>query len=344
MANQKETFSVKSMSKKRELILFAYFCQLSRINVLSNMSSSIFYKSIVFSILALLLASCGTKKGAVSHTTKPIQHDIVEYGKQYLNAPYRYAGKGPGSFDCSGYTSFVFGKFGYRLNSSSAGQARQGVAINKKSDLDIGDLVFFEGRSRNGRVGHVGIVNDVHKHGRFSFIHASTTNGVIISSSEEPYYRARYLRGGRIIKDIPKKPHESKAEESAVAENNYIKAQERVIYKETDDGFVAINSETGKPLEGGLAVSPERTSKPVKNKEEEDKKKNEDAKIRQTAIRVSEESLVTRPNRTTHKVKPGETLYSIAKTHRCSIEQLKKWNPDIEISAIQAGDKLHIYQ
>ena len=245
------------------------------------MSSSSYYKLLVFSILALLLASCGSKKSAVSHQTKAVQHDVVEYGKKYLNTPYRYAGTGPSSFDCSGYTSFVFRKFGYNLNPSSAGQARQGDAINSTSDLEVGDVVFFEGNSRNGRVGHVGIVSDIRKGGRFKFIHASTSNGVIISSSEEPYYSARYLRGGRVIKDTPKKEQEPTTEETVIAESNHIKVQEHVVYKETDDGFVAVNSVTGKPLKDEQTVSTEQPAKPVKKTEQEDdKKKKKKSEIR----------------------------------------------------------------
>ncbi|NLZ95731.1 MAG: LysM peptidoglycan-binding domain-containing protein [Bacteroidales bacterium] len=308
------------------------------------MSSSAYYKLMVFSILTLLLASCGSKKSAVSHTTKSAQDDVIEYGKKYLNKPYRYAGKGPNSFDCSGYTSFVFRKFGYNLNSSSAGQARQGEAINKRENLTIGDLVFFEGSRRNGRVGHVGIVNEIAKNGRFTFIHSSTSNGVIISSSEEPYYRSRYLRGGRIIKETPRpERNPQREEETAIAAKNNIKPHEQVVYKETNDGFVVVNSVTGELLKDQQVISTKQTPKPVKKKEEDDKNKKQKSEIRQTAIRGTEETLVKPLNRSTHKVKPGETLYSIAKKLNCSVEQLKKWNPEIESNAIQAGDKLDLY-
>ena len=310
-----------------------------------NMSSSSFYKLLVLSILALLFASCGSKKSAVSRQTIAVQHDVVEYGKKYLNTPYRYAARGPNSFDCSGYTSFVFRKFGYNLSSSSAGQARQGEAINNTSELEVGDLVFFEGNSRNGRVGHVGIVSDIRKNGRFKFIHASTSNGVIISSSEEPYYRSRYLRGGRVIKDVPKKEQKTTTEESVIVESNHIKVQEHVVYKETNDGFVAVNSVTGKPLKDEQTVSTEQPTKPVKKTEQEDdKEKKQQSEIRQTAIRGTEETITTPPNKLIHKVKPGETLYSIAKKHNCSVEQLNMWNPEIENNVIQAGDELDIYQ
>lgn len=290
--------------------------------------------------MVLVLASCASRKSTVA--TRPIQNDIVEYGKKYLNAPYKYASRGPYAFDCSGYTSFVFGKFGYKLDGSSAGQDRQSITIRTKEELEVGDLVFFEGRSHNGRVGHVGIVTDVNGRGRFKFIHASTSNGVIITSSEEEYYKARYLRGGRVLKeDIPKEPE---VQENTLAQNNYEKAKEQIVYKETTDGFVTINSATGKTLNEETAVSPEQTSKPVKSKKKEDKKKNKDAEIRQQAIRGSEESPIIPPSRTRHKVEPGETLYSISQMHNCSVEQLKQWNPEIENNSIQAGDVLDIHQ
>lgn len=314
----------------------------------NTMSSSFYYKATLFISLALLLTSCGAKKSTVSHTAKSEQHDVVEYSMNYLNKPYRYAGKGPHSFDCSGYTSFVFKKFGYNLNSSSAGQARQSKAINNKKELEIGDLVFFEGRRRNGRVGHVGIVSEIDKNGRFKFIHASTSNGVIITSSEEPYYRSRYLRGGRILNDIPNRQEQPKPhkEELATTQKNYIKTQEGVVFKETPDGFVLESNTTSKPLEGKLTVSTKQTpqTKPVKKEKEEEERKKQRNEIRQTAIQTTEESLVTPPNQSTHKVKPGETLYSIAKKLNCTVEELKEWNPEIINNSIQAGDSLVIYK
>ena len=294
-------------------------------------------------MLALLLASCASKKSTVADRHKSIQNDVVDYGKKYLNKPYRYAAKGPNSFDCSGYTSFVFKQFGYSLNASAAGQSTQGITIRRKEQLEVGDLVFFEGRRQNGSVGHVGIVNDISRNGKFTFIHASTSNGVVITSSEASYYKARYLRGGRILKDIPKVAEKKKSsDKSSVDQNSSIKVQEHITYKETEDGFVAINTLTGKPLEGGIAVSTEETSKPIKSKEE-DKKKNDEDEIRQFAITATEESLLSTPIRISHKVKPGDTLFSISQKHNCSVEQLKNWNPKIVNNDIRAGDVIDIH-
>ena len=126
-------------------------------------------------------------------------HDsIIDYGKLFLNTPYRYGSKGDKSFDCSGFTTFVFNNFGYNLERSSADQAEQAPAI-RKEELKKGDLVFFEGRRRNGKVGHVGIVVETRDSGNFDFIHAAVKSGVTISNSRESYYAPRFVKAGRII-------------------------------------------------------------------------------------------------------------------------------------------------
>jgi len=162
-----------------------------------------FYKFTFFLLcFSLFISSCGTSRRTTDKTeaNNTTQKAVLDYGMQYLNSPYRYAGKGPNGFDCSGFTSFVFRKFGFNLNSSSTGQAKQFPKVHKK-DLQPGDLVFFEGRRHNGKVGHVGIVKDIKRNGEFTFLHASNGNGVIVSSSTEEYYASRYLNGGRVIKE-----------------------------------------------------------------------------------------------------------------------------------------------
>lgn len=303
------------------------------------MSSSLYYKLISIVFTVVLLASCGAKKTSVARKTNRLNYEIVDYGKKYLHKPYRYAGKGPNAFDCSGYTSFVFRKFGYNLNASAAGQEQQTTTVKRKEDLQVGDLVFFEGRSHNGRVGHVGIVSAKGRGANFKFIHASTTNGVIITSSNEPYYRARYLRGGRVIENdgnMPVQPPMHNKDE------RYAKADDKITYKETDNGFVIIDNTTGKPAKE-TEVAPENPLKPTKKKQQEDQNDKE-SEIRQLAITVTEESIDSTTTKRIHRVKPGETLYSIAKKHKCSIKDLKRWNPGIKKNQILAGDELDIYQ
>lgn len=120
---------------------------------------------------------------------------------KYMGRPYRYGSGGPNSFDCSGFTSFIYSHFGYTLDHSSSGQALNGRPVNGDvSQLRKGDLVFFSGRRNNSSIGHVGIFIAPDNDGEsFSFIHAATHSGVIISHLSEPYYRERYRGARRVL-------------------------------------------------------------------------------------------------------------------------------------------------
>lgn len=158
-------------------------------------------------VILFTFSSCASKKFSLSkhsndkdiaNSRLTLQDSVLNFGLTYLNTPYRYGASGPNSFDCSGFTSFVYSKFGYTLKHGSGQQAEQIANVNK-SKLKKGDLIFFEGRRRNGKVGHVGIVYEIKDNNAYRFLHASTSSGVIVSSSDEPYYASRFLKGGRII-------------------------------------------------------------------------------------------------------------------------------------------------
>ena len=51
----------------------------------------------------------------------------------------------------------------------------------------------------------------------------------------------------------------------------------------------------------------------------------------------------TEPSRSTHRVKAGETLYSIAKRYDTTVNSLKEWN-HLRNNTIQVGQRLTIYQ
>ena len=70
---------------------------------------------------------------------------MLNFAVSFTGSRYRYGATGPKAFDCSGFTSYVFGKFGYALNRSSHQQINNGEQI-ERGDLRPGDLVFFNGR------------------------------------------------------------------------------------------------------------------------------------------------------------------------------------------------------
>lgn len=127
-----------------------------------------------------------------------ITDSIINFGKKYLHKPYQYRPNSQIRFDCSGFAYYVYGNFGYQLKRSSAEQAEQVEKVDL-SELKTGDLVFYSGRIKSSRVGHVGIVVSTKEDGKFDFIHSSVRSGIVISNSDEYYYNTRFIKAGRVI-------------------------------------------------------------------------------------------------------------------------------------------------
>jgi cell wall-associated NlpC family hydrolase len=106
-------------------------------------------------------ASPGSPAGpATSHATprdrgatKVSGARLVRVAARERGKPYKYGADGPRSFDCSGFTKYVYAQFGVRLPHNAAAQYRA-VDHIAKADMRRGDLVFFRDRHR---VYHVGI-------------------------------------------------------------------------------------------------------------------------------------------------------------------------------------------
>ncbi len=130
-----------------------------------------------------------------SSTTKGT--DVIAYAKQYLGHKYVYGGDGSnGTFDCSGFTMYVFKHFGISLPHGANSQYRSGKGskISKQSDLKTGDIVFLTDYSTGKGIGHCGIYI-----GDGNFIHASTTSYTVTISSLNTMYKGRFYAGLRLI-------------------------------------------------------------------------------------------------------------------------------------------------
>ena len=155
---------------------------------------------------------------------------ILKVAKSKLGSRYSYSGKGPSSFDCSGFTGYVFRQVGISLGASSRDQFKDGRALAKGEDLRPGDLVFWNGRKIGNTVGHVGIVLDYKKStGEFTFIHAAVSTGVEIQKSTAEYYARRYMGARRVL---PEKKAGEVSEEPA-------KAYEPITFTATIEPVVA---------------------------------------------------------------------------------------------------------
>jgi cell wall-associated NlpC family hydrolase len=119
------------------------------------------------------------------------QGGAVPIALQYLGVPYVWAGATPqGGFDCSGLVQYVFAQLGVALPHNTIAQWNDPNAVSvPESDLQAGDLVFFNG------LDHVGIYI-----GGGYFVDAPHTGtNVRIDSLSEGWYAAKYDGAKRIV-------------------------------------------------------------------------------------------------------------------------------------------------
>ncbi|OAT79292.1 LysM peptidoglycan-binding domain-containing C40 family peptidase [Desulfotomaculum copahuensis] len=108
-------------------------------------------------------------------------------GKRYV-----YGASGPNSFDCSGFTRYVFQSAGISLPHNAAEQYQYGRYV-PRDDLKPGDLVFFSSYGRG--IDHVGIYA-----GNDSFISATTSGGVRYASLDNGYFADKYQGAKRLLR------------------------------------------------------------------------------------------------------------------------------------------------
>lgn len=77
---------------------------------------------------------------------------VVASAHSLIGRPYRYGAAGPGAFDCSGFTSYIWRAAGLTIPHNSGSQYASLPRVSLK-DLQPGDLVF----SGRARINHVGL-------------------------------------------------------------------------------------------------------------------------------------------------------------------------------------------
>jgi cell wall-associated NlpC family hydrolase len=111
---------------------------------------------------------------------------VVGIAMQYLGTPYVYGGASPAGFDCSGFVMYVYAQVGVSLPHNAAAQYGFGTPVDR-SQLQPGDLVFFNG------LGHNGIYI-----GGGQFIHSPHTGDVVKISSISGWYSSTWVGARRL--------------------------------------------------------------------------------------------------------------------------------------------------
>jgi cell wall-associated NlpC family hydrolase len=97
-----------------------------------------------------VIGAGGTTSATYTGSTSSQAGKAVQYAYSKLGDPYSYGAAGPSAFDCSGLTSAAWAYAGIAIPRTSYSQAGAGYPSVPKSDLQPGDLVFFNGDSHVG--------------------------------------------------------------------------------------------------------------------------------------------------------------------------------------------------
>ena len=113
--------------------------------------------------------------------TRNLKLEVIAEAEKHIGKPYVYGSTGPNSFDCSGFTGYVYSKaHGIELGRSTYNQMNAGIPVSR-ADLQTGDLIFTS-------PGHVGIYI-----GDNQMLHAPRTGDYIKTSSVFSFYKARRI-------------------------------------------------------------------------------------------------------------------------------------------------------
>jgi lipoprotein Spr len=116
---------------------------------------------------------------------------LLEQIDKWWGTRYCIGGSSENCVDCSGFTQIIMRNvFNLSIVRTAQEQHNQAQRIERE-DLQEGDLVFFGKSVRS--ISHVGIYLQNNK-----FVHASTSNGVMVSDLNDKYWNPKYRGGGRV--------------------------------------------------------------------------------------------------------------------------------------------------
>ena len=276
---------------------------------------------------------------------------LVALARTKNGKPYVRAGSGPNSFDCSGFTMWVYGNFGVDLPHGSITQYKLGKAVERK-DIRPGDLVFFY---HSHCVGHVGLVTDVDSAGAVTFIHASTyKTGVKYSQLGSSGYGRNFYGARRIFEcddsyTPPAAPIITEnQQDSTIQQENLTAAPAPLpepactIHHVSRGETVSViakryNVTIAEVQQWNNLASPDRISVG-----QQLKIYPKGTHVTQNTANTTAQPATPQPQPVYHKIKSGETLGSIAKKYHTTVSKLQKLNNMGKSTFLREGKRIRV--
>jgi cell wall-associated NlpC family hydrolase len=162
-------------------------------------------KIFVFLLLSIVFVSCkststvagkSTSKNESKKENRSLVKNLIDTATDNIGVKYKAGGTTKSGFDCSGLVYTTFESENIKLPRSSFEQAKIGKVI-PLNDAKKGDLIFFK-TNKSRQINHVGLITEVNSD-EIKFVHSSTSKGVIISSTKEPYYKNSFEQVNRVL-------------------------------------------------------------------------------------------------------------------------------------------------
>lgn len=146
----------------------------------------------------LLVQGCTRKTAVVpssekEHFSKAINKRrqlLLAHYREWKGVGYRFGGMDKSGVDCSGFVYLTYRRFGKVVPRTVEEMAYSGREVDE-ARLVPGDLVLFK---TGWFEHHAGIYM-----GKRTFLHVSSSRGVIISSMDDYYWKDRLWRSRRIL-------------------------------------------------------------------------------------------------------------------------------------------------
>lgn len=115
---------------------------------------------------------------------------LYNFVDHWIGVGYRYGGTTKEGVDCSGFTCQLFESVYRKSMGRTTSDLFNSCVPIDRSNLEEGDLVFFDIETK--KKSHVGVYLQNQR-----FVHASSSKGVIISDLNNSYYNKYFSSGGR---------------------------------------------------------------------------------------------------------------------------------------------------